>query len=75
MWVNQKMTKSVVYFMKYILRNFWNTQKNYDFIEGFEDFRKYNRLNKSANSLIMLMAREIFSCENFQQHIFLHIFE
>lgn len=42
------------------IKEFLEYSKGYDFIEGSEDFGKYGRSNKSANSVMVFMARGIF---------------
>jgi len=45
--------------------------KDYDFIEGFEDFGHYGRSKKTANSVMVFMARGIYTSWKFPVAYFL----
>jgi len=53
------------------IKEFLEYSKNYDFIEGFEDFGHYGRTNKSANCVMVFMARGLFSPWKFPVAYFL----
>jgi hypothetical protein len=43
------------------IKEFLEYSKDYDFIEGFQDLGSYGRSNKSANCVLVFMARGIYS--------------
>ncbi|KAE9528673.1 hypothetical protein AGLY_012248 [Aphis glycines] len=53
------------------IKEYLEYSKNYDFIEGFEDFGHYGRTNKSANCVMMFMAQGLFSPWQFPVAYFL----
>ncbi|XP_022166524.1 uncharacterized protein LOC111031047 [Myzus persicae] len=53
------------------LKEFLEYSKDYDFIEGFEDFGHYGRTNKSANCVMVFMARGLYSPWKFPVAYFL----
>jgi len=43
------------------IKEFIEYSKEFDFVEGFEDLGHYGRTNKSANCVLVFMARGIYS--------------
>lgn len=43
------------------IKEFLEYSKEYDFIEGFQDLGTYGRMNKSANCVLVFLARGIYS--------------
>lgn len=50
-----------VCFDEMYIKEFVEYSKEFDFIEGFEDIGHYGRTNKSANCVLVFMARGIYS--------------
>lgn len=50
-----------VSFDEMYIKEFLEYSKDYDFIEGFQDLGSYGRSNKSANCVLVFMARGIYS--------------
>jgi hypothetical protein len=53
------------------IKKFIEYSKEFDFIEGFEDLGHYERTNKSANYVLVFMARGIYSPWKFRIAYFL----
>lgn len=53
------------------IKEFLEYSKDYDFIEGFEDFGHYGRSKKTANSVMVFMARGIYTSWKFPVAYFL----
>jgi len=53
------------------IKEFLEYSKDYDFIEGFEDFGHYGRTSKSANCVMVFMARGLYSPWKFPVAYFL----
>lgn len=50
-----------VCFDEMYIKEFLEYSKDFDFIEGFQDLGTYGRINKSANCVLVFMARGIYS--------------
>lgn len=50
-----------VCFDEMYIKEFLEYSKDYDFIEGFQDLGTYGRINKSANCVLVFMARGIYT--------------
>jgi hypothetical protein len=50
-----------VYFDEMYIKEFLKYSKDFDFIEGFQDLGFYGRINKSANCVLVFMARGIYT--------------
>ncbi|KAL4153780.1 hypothetical protein QTP88_001613 [Uroleucon formosanum] len=60
-----------VCFDEMYIKEFIEYSKEFDFIEGFEDLGHYGRTNKSANCVLVFMARGIYSTLKFPIAYFL----
>jgi hypothetical protein len=69
--VDYKEKSCTVSFDEMYIKEFLEYSKEFDFVEGFEDLGHYCRTNKSANFVLVFMARIIYSLWNFPIAYFL----
>ncbi|XP_060845172.1 uncharacterized protein LOC132924740 [Rhopalosiphum padi] len=58
---NYKEKECSICFDEMYIKEFLEYSKQYDFIEGFQDLGTYGRMNKTANCVLVFLARGIYS--------------